>query len=179
MSEVGVFTIRQLVRMQDMKLFAEVTHALSEGVMTTNKKLLDSLYEHNDERFGQAEPFTVWISGAVEQLIEMRQLWNTALVKPYSTYSFLLAAIHAEHDVQTLRPSLCQGGVDIATPKETETRLLGVLDALEERNTTGPYGEFVKSTVSQTNVRKHRVARARLFLDALRADGGETFRWLR
>jgi hypothetical protein len=175
MSEVGVFTKRQLVRMQDMKLFAEVTHALNEGFMTTNKRHLDRLYEHNDERFDQAEQYSKWISDAVERLFDMHRLWKTPLVKPYSTYSFLLAAIHAEHDRSKLRPSLGQGAVELAATEETEGRLLGVVDALENKSTTGPYGQFVKATISQTNVKRQRETRARLFLDALRADGGETF----
>ena len=66
--------------------------------------------------------------------------------------------------------------MNLAAAEDTEGRLLGVLDALEDRTTTGPYGQFVKATLSQTNVKQQRVTRARLFLDALRADGGDTFR---
>lgn len=176
LSNIGVFTQRQLVRMQDMKLFAEVTHALSEGVRTTNKKLLDQLYSHNDEHFEQAEEYKTRIAAALDQLLDMRRLWRTPLLKPYCTYSFLLAAIHATHDLEALRPSLGTGAVNLAAAEDTEGRLLGVLDALEARTTTGPYGQFVKATLSQTNVKQQRVTRARLFLDALRADGGETFR---
>ena len=175
MSSLGVFAERQLVRMQDMKLFAEVTHALNQGVMTTNKRLLDQLYSRNDERFDEAVQYSHWITAAVGQLFELRRLWNTALVKPYSTYSFLLAAVHAKRDVSVLRPSLGQGAVELAPPDVTENRLLGVLDALEENAIAGPYGDFVKATISQTNVKKQRVARARLFFDALTADGGTTF----
>ena len=175
MSAVGVFTERHLVRMQDMKLFAEVTHALDKGVTTTNKKSLDQLYERNDSEFNQGKEYSGLISEAVNQLFEMRRLWNTPLVKPYSTYSFLLAMIHAKHDVPSLRLSLGDGGGQLATNEETEDRLLGVLDALEDKDTTGAYGRFVRATMSQTNVKRQREARARLFLDALRADGGETF----
>lgn len=174
-SALGVFPERQLVRMQDMKLFAEVTHALNAGLMTTNKRLLDQLYERNDEHFAQAAKYSRWIREAVEQLFAMRRLRNTALVKSYSTYSFLLASVHAKHDVPALHSSLGQGAVELASPGETEDRLLGVLDALEEKDVTGPYSAFVKATMSQTNVGRQRVTRSRVFLDALRADGGRTF----
>ena len=103
LSDMGVLTQRQLVRMQDMKLFAEVTHAFREGFRTTNKKLLDRLYSHNDGHFDQADDYTTWIAGALDQLLDMRRLWHTPLVKPYCTYSFLLAAIHATHDLTLIR----------------------------------------------------------------------------
>ncbi len=175
LSDVGVFTDRQLVRMQDMKLFSEVTHALTHGFRTTNKKLLDQLYNHNDETFPQAEQYTIWISEAVDRLFEMHRLSATPLVKHYSTYSFLLAAIHAEHDIATLRPSLGEGGISFAAPRDTENRLLAVVDALEEKSTTGPYGDFVRATLGRTNVKEQRETRTRLFFDALQSDGGVTF----
>lgn len=174
-TSIGVFTPRQLVRMQDTKLFSEVTHALEKGIQTTNKRLLDQLYKRNDRRFERAGRYTSWISNALEQLFSFRRLWKTPLVKSYSTYSFLLAAIHSKHNLEVLRPSLGQGAVKLASPSETESRLLGVVDHLEAKNQHGPYGRFVRATMGQTNVMKQRVARARLFLDALREDGGKAF----
>ena len=175
LSAVGVFTDRQLVRMKDMKLFAEVTHALDEGFTTTAKTDLDRLYDQYDEDFDQALEYTKWIVEAVAHLSQMSRLWKTALVKPYSIYSFLLATIHARSDVPTLRADLGRGGVDLAAVEETEDRLLEVLVPLEDKTTTGPYGYFVEATMSRTNVRNQRVARAVLFFDALRAGGGSTF----
>ena len=176
LSAMGVFTQRQLVRMQDMKLFSEVTHALIEGIMTTNKRLLDQLYRRNDDRFPSADQYGSWIAAALEQLLDMRRLWGTPLVKPYCTYSFLVAAIHAAQDVPALRAFLGPGAVSLAPAEATQDRLLGVVDALEDRDTTGPYGPFVRATLSQTNVKQQRLTRASLFFDALRADGGNIFR---
>jgi len=48
---VGAFTDKQLVRMQDMKLLAEVAHALLKGIATTNKTSLNNLYRDNDKAF--------------------------------------------------------------------------------------------------------------------------------
>ena len=175
MSALGVFPERQLVRMQDMKLFAEVTHALTEGLMTTNKTLLDRLYQNNDDEFADAETYSGWITEAIHMIFRMRRLWNTALIKPYSTYSFVLAAIHARHDVPVLRSSLGAGAVELASVEDTEERLLEVLDAVEDKVATGRYSSFVKATMSQTNVKTQRETRAKLFFDALKADGGITF----
>lgn len=143
--------------------------------MTTNVRLLNRIYEHNERQFDQAQKYTIWISSGLRRLFQLRRLWNTTLVRPYSAYSFLLAAIHAEHDLESLRPSLGFGAVEFATAEVVENRLLGVLDELEEKRTTGPYGTFVRAMMSQTNVKKQRVIRAQLFFDALRVDGGNTF----
>jgi len=172
---VGVFTERQLVRMRDMKLFAELTHALIHGITTTTKAKLDRLYKEHDSTFDSAKHYSDWIQKACNRLFDMPNLWRTALVKPYSCYSFLLAVIHAVHDVPTLRLSLGSGGFSLASNDTIQTRLLDLLGPVEDKDDKGVYREFVKATLSKTNVEIHRTTRALVCLDALRHDGGETF----
>lgn len=175
LNKVAVFSERQLVRMQDMKLFAELTHALINGITTTNKGKLDRLYRDYDSSFGLAETYNIWIHEACDRLFDMPKIWDTDLVKPYSCYSFLLAAIHAVHDVPELRGSLGSGGFALASIDVTQSRLLDLLGAIEDKDDDGIYGDFVRATLSKTNVEAHRAARAVTFLDALRSDGGTTF----
>ena len=173
--QVGMFTERQLVRMQDMKFFAEITHGLLHGITTTSKLTLDRLYRDYDSSFEHLDLYTRWIHEACDRVFDMPKTWGTALVKPYSCYSFILAAIHAVHDVPQLRPSLGVGGLHLAPTQEIQNRLLDLLSAIEDKDEAGMYGTFVKATMSKTNVQAHRAARAVVFLDALRSDGGPSF----
>ena len=61
----GTFTPKQIVRMQDMKLLAEVSHALLNGITTTNRVSLDTAYRVNDKAFAEAEDFTERIERAI------------------------------------------------------------------------------------------------------------------
>ncbi len=172
---VNVFTERQLVRMQDMKVFAEITHGLIHGIKTTTKRSLDSLYKDYNSTFDSSDQYTDWIREACNRIFTMPKIWGTALVRPYSFYSFVLAAIHAVHNVASLRTLLGAGGFNIAANNDIENRLLDLLNSVEDKDDTGVYGEFVKATMSKTNAQAHRIARTKIFLDALRSDGGRTF----
>jgi len=50
---MGLFTEKQLLRMADTKLIAEVCDALLNGVRTTNRRILDRLYTDNDRVFAK------------------------------------------------------------------------------------------------------------------------------
>ena len=41
LTDIGVFGEKGLVRMQDLKLYTEILHAVENGVTTTSKKSLD------------------------------------------------------------------------------------------------------------------------------------------
>jgi len=50
---IGLFSGRELVRMADTKLLAEVVHAIYNGIETTNKKKLDDLYQQHEAEFSE------------------------------------------------------------------------------------------------------------------------------
>src|ERR1700678_4056909 len=55
--ETGVFKEKQLVRMADNKLLTELCDSFLNGIRTTNKAILDSLYKKRDTVFSEKEDF--------------------------------------------------------------------------------------------------------------------------
>ncbi|MDQ4044149.1 MAG: DUF262 domain-containing protein [Chloroflexota bacterium] len=174
MLAIGTFKEKQLVRMQDMKLLTEVSHALVRGISTTNKASLDALYRDYDRRFDASEDFTKRIEGAFDDVLNLPEIHGTGLTKAYALYSLLLALIHASEPVSTLQP-VATGGAPIAPKLDIRRRLSLLVEAVESRDEAGEFGEFVRATTSRTNVRDQRETRFRYFIDAQRLDGGTRF----
>lgn len=166
---LGTFGQKQLVRMKDMQLLTELTHALLRGITTTSKRELDKLYDEFDESFPDAELFTGWMENALDVVAQVEPVHGTDLAKPFVLYSLLLAVIHAEVDVPALR-ALAIGGRGLRHDTERD-RHLGILaDALENKDRTGAHASFVRASTDRTNVVDQRATRFKTLLDAVQAD---------
>jgi hypothetical protein len=162
-----VFNQKQIVRMMDAKLLAEVVHALINGIRTTNKRNLDKLYEDNDRQFDQQRDFRQRIEGAIDTLLVLEDIHSSALMRPYMMYSLILAIIHLQRAIPALNADYSQQGrwqlnTDIAS---TNLSKLGV--AVEADEPEESLKEFVKASSERTNVLAQRQTRFRWFCRAL------------
>lgn len=163
---VGTFAEKQLVRMQDMKLISEMSHALLSGVTTTNKASLDRLYRDYDNGFPFANEFADRISAAMEAVDEMEAIHGTVLAKPYMMYALVLAITHVETPVARFR-GIAVGGHGLAAQRVREARLLDLAAAIDDGDQEGPFTSFVKASEKGTNVKAAREARIKEFVEAL------------
>jgi hypothetical protein len=170
--KLHTFSETQLVRMQDMKLLAEISHALINGITTTNKRSLDDLYENNDETFPQGEEFTTRIEDAVEFIGTLDAVHSTGLMKAYSLYSLVLAVIHAKRKVPALESAETRGGKGLASRRVCQQRLSVLAAAMEDEKPHKKLVPFVRATEKGTNVRAKRITRFKYFLDSVTRDGG-------
>ena len=165
---MGVFSEKQIVRMADVKLLAEVCHALLNGISTTNKTALDGLYRGNDDSFPQQSDIDARLSQALDLLLQMPEIHETSLVKPFQVYALILAISHAQRPIESLQhavavDSAMQIDVTVAVP-----RLLRLLQAVDDDVQTGRYARFVKASSEKTNVKAEREVRFKYFTEALR-----------
>ena len=178
LKDTGTFTEGNLVRMADMKLIAEVAHALRNGIKTTNRVSLDNLYKEFEKsfperasRFPFGQKLEKQFSSAVDFVRSLETLVGTPLVKQYSMYSLLLAIIHAKFNIDTLRRE-GRGGrglADIATVERRLGVLAEVLDLEEDDPKTPEQRRFWDAFDSRTNVADQRSARFKAFLKAVSA----------
>ncbi|HLG89221.1 MAG TPA: DUF262 domain-containing protein [Alphaproteobacteria bacterium] len=164
---IGVFGEKSLVRMQDLKLYTEIAHALDHGITTTNKKALDQIYKKYDREFGSEEDFHERMSFAFDNIISMKYIKGTNLAKPYMIYSLALAIIDSKYSIPNLEPE------DIAVDFSSialERRLLelsAALDVDEEDAKSSPFQTFISASRDRTNVKAQRETRAQWFIKAL------------
>ncbi len=156
---MGVFGEKQLVRMADTKLFTEICHAVLNGIQTTNKRMLDKVYEEKDRSFPEEKELEGRIGEAIDQMLEWSALHNGLLMKPYIVYSLILAMAHMKRSVasfQGLYPSKRARKFDNQIVLANLTLLS---EALEESETPSKFEEFITACSSRTNVREQRERR--------------------
>lgn len=163
---IGTFTEMQLARMRDAKLLSEVTHAILHGITTTRDGDLTKLYERNDAAFPQAEDVDERLSSAMNVVLGLQQCHRGALVKHYQIYSLLLAIMHADSPVATLRPHYSFGRRRVDPLRATEA-LSRLAAAVQDEGSEPKLAPFVKASSEKTNVADHRVGRFQWFCRAL------------
>ena len=173
--DLETFSDKQLVRMQDMKLLAEVSHALLNGITTTNKTSLDKLYKEHDREFAQEGDFTERIQDAVGFAANLSVVTDSVLSKPYAMYALVLAIIHAKRRAQKLQP-LATGGRGLLSRATCERRLSALIEVVEnEDEDDETFGAFYLATEKGTNVRDARETRFKYFLAAVQRGSNEYF----
>jgi hypothetical protein len=168
----GTFSDTQLVRMQDMKLLAEVSHALVHGITTTNKKVLDALYEDHDEEFKQGAVFRQRIADGMEYIDTLDSIHGGSLMKAYSLYSLLLAVLHARKRVAKLEPH-GKGGKGLESAQVAQRGLSMLAAAVDAETPPRRLARFARATEKGTNVKAKRAIRFEFMLDAVSRDGGK------
>ncbi len=165
--KMGVFSEKQVVRMADAKLLTELAHAYLYGITTTSKTSLERVYREKDRSFPEEQELGERIGGALDLLIAWSDLHNTSLMKPYALYSLVLALIHMKQAIPTLEPILESPNLKAFDETRVIPELTALAQALDNGETTGPMGEFVRASSERTNVAAQRATRFKWFARAL------------
>jgi hypothetical protein len=168
--ETEIFSDKQLVRMADNKLLAEVCHAMLNGITTTNKRVLDKLYADNDEDFDEEEDFEERILTAVIKLSEWEDLHGSVIMKPFQVYSLILAIIHVTEPLDELKYAYdIDDGIEIDNDTAVQ-KISRLARAIEEEAEAGKYAAFVLASSEKTNVKAERETRFKFYCEALTAE---------
>ena len=164
---LGIFTNKQLIRMVDFKLLAEIIDAHLYGITNSSKRRLDKLYEFFDDRFPFKDETEKRISNAMEFIIDLKEIHNGPLMKPYNIYSLILAINHAHSPIETLN-KLYEAPREYVFERDRVVSNLSMLaEAVDNDAAIGKYKEFVLANMSKTNGALHRGIRFRWFCKAL------------
>lgn len=157
----------QVVRMADHKLFAEVIHALLNGITTTSSSTLDRMYRTYDiAEIPSSDNLQKSIDSAFDRIIGWRDLCSTALVhRSYIFYSLVLAVIAIESDWAKLLSTDDRNGGGLC--EASEQNLLAVADALMNESEGQPFADMVKASSEKTNTRENRQIRVDALARAL------------
>lgn len=165
--QLGVLTEKQIVRMQDTKFFAECTHAFLKGIKTTKAKDLNDLYKQYDKELPNEGKIQNCIDQAMRFVIEIPEIHNSALMKPFVFYSLILAVLQCLQPLDVLAetfvaPQPFQLHRDIAV-----TNLTALAAALEAETPEATFVPFVNACSSKTNVDTQRKTRVQWLGNAL------------
>lgn len=166
----GVFTSKQLNRMVDSKLLTEVTKAMLDGITTTSKATLDTIYRKYDAEFERADEVGQALRNALQYVLALDVIRDTSLAKPYNIYALLLAYVQAFEswtvDDDFERPLVPSFTDDVEYNLEL---LADAVDTDYETDSDWPseFAPFISATQDRTNVTDQRKTRFRYFLAAV------------
>jgi Protein of unknown function DUF262 len=168
--ETGVFKEKQLVRMSDNKLLTELCDSFVNGIRTTSKGILDSLYRTRNEGFSEQDDFYNRLTSAFSLVRKMEALHETALMKPHMVYSLAQAITHTLKPVRKFKklfrsPKLRSLDLNTAMPNLTT-----LAEAAGQDEAEGKFTDFIKASNEKTNVRENRVVRFKWFCRALTSE---------
>jgi hypothetical protein len=171
-TEMGVFSERQLNRMQDAKLLSEFCHAVFNGIATTKEADLKKLYEDYDKKFAHISDIEKRVKQVIEYLLDLGDLRRGPLMKPYQTYSLMLAISHFYSHVPTL--------TSVYKPNKSAKKgleghhaianLSKLAAALEDPDAYRKYSDFVDAGAERTNVAEQRKTRFQWYCRAFDDD---------
>ena len=159
---------RQIVRMADHKLFAEIVHAMLYGVLTTNSNMLDTLYRKYDtDDIPEEDQLRQAIDSVYSRIVGWRELCLTSLVqRSHIFYSLMLAVIFVEGKwTSPLQEGTDYFSGDIHT--NAEQNLLAISDALISEDEANPFKGFLKASSEKTNTKDQRRTRIKWLATAL------------
>lgn len=167
---MGIFSEKQIIRMADTKLLAEVCDAIFHEITTTNKRILDRLYKDRDKEFLEEEEMGERLTTMIDELREWTDIHGGNLMKPYIVYSLLLAMTHLRKTVDSLSPVFPSPEIEGFDLNRVGANLSLLSEALENPDEPDEFEEFVKACTSKTNVRVQRQTRFRWLCRALTTD---------
>ena len=159
---------REIVRMADHKLFAELVHAMIYGVRTTSSTMLDGMYRKFDtDDIPEEDLLLRIIDSAFNRIVEWREICLTNLVqRTHMFYSLILAVISVENGWPTL-PQVGINVVNGTTHANSEQNLLEMSDALLSESEANRFNGFRKASSEKTNTKDQRETRLRWLATAI------------
>lgn len=165
--DTGIFKEKQLVRMGDNKLLTELCDSFLNGIRTTNKTILDSLYRRYDEKFRDEDDLRSRLTTSLNIIRKTEAIHETALMKPYMVYSLIQAITHALKPVKRFAKHFKSPKLKNIETDRAVSNLSALAEAAVRDEAEGKFSEFIKASTEKTNVRENRVIRFKWFCKAL------------
>lgn len=166
LKDMGVFTERQLARMEDAKLLTDICYTRAEGIKNQSEPALDTFYSDHEDGYAQEAEMHDRFSGVFSQLLAWPELHRSALMRSYAFYSLSLALMHVSQPVTELQPAYPVDGPQPVDAAVALPNLTLLAEALETPDVEPGYADFVKSTEATTRVNQ-RTTRFQWFCRAL------------
>lgn len=168
--DTGIFKEKQLVRMGDNKLLTELCDSFMNGIRTTDKRILDSVYSDCDAEFREAENYHERLLDAFNEIRAAEALHDTVLMKPHMVYSLVQAITHVARPVRAFNRVIRSPRLRSIDWTSAVPNLTALAQAVDAEQRTGRFALFVAASREKTNVGETRKVRFKWMCRALIQD---------
>lgn len=162
---LGVMTEKNLSRMLDMELYADIIMGWTNGIDTARAPKIDKFYEDNDASFKQKPAIEKIFTDTFSVIFEMSAIEGTSLMKPYNFFSLFLAIAHKLHMSPALE-TLIHSDKKPINILDSQQRLSALAEIISNKDRSKNQA-LVEATSESTNLKKNREARFKIFFEAL------------
>ena len=169
----NILTNRQIVRMADAELIAEMVLSLDKGLISTSPTLLNKLYEDFDEQFDKEQEYGALIRdffGFINQ--HLSDFKDSFLMKAYTVHTLFCAYVlnkvglpDSKNEIGLSKIGRPYNDIDVA---REHLRMLSF--AHESHDLEGDFREYVLAVDGATTRKPSRTTRTRFLAKALRGE---------
>jgi len=168
----GILTSRQIVRLADAELIADLALAIDEGIVSTSPLKLNNIYKRNDTNFPERELMTQQLTEAFDCVIgEFSFLQKTFMTKSHVFHSLICALIHNKFGMKGVSNIIYMEPIgSFYTNREAAMNNLIRLAAAHEEKDSAEFNEYVQAASEGGNRATQRAIRIKWLCSALRAE---------
>ncbi|MEL6104473.1 MAG: DUF262 domain-containing protein [Planctomycetota bacterium] len=165
--DLGVVSERQISRMRNTQLFAEIVMCTELGITTYSKKKIDDFYDRYDDEF--ADETKIWnaMVDAFELVLSLRAIQPTVLMKSFLFYSLTTAAINITSRFNQLDAEYPIRRRKKVNLENAERNLSVLADAIESEKPPQRFTKLHQACSEATNTANNRRERFRWCCKAL------------
>ncbi|KXY70691.1 MULTISPECIES: DUF262 domain-containing protein [Bacillus] len=167
-----ILTLREIARMQDADLFTELSQVVIKGVFSRSAANLEKLYKIYDYDFEDRQRIEDKITNTINFIKDnFEQVNSSGIMTNYLFYSLFSALIYNKFGIENIQPDVVDDlepindyCIDINLAIQN---IMELFRAIDEKDDTGRYREFVKASSSTTHSLNNRIIRLKWFVLAL------------
>jgi hypothetical protein len=165
--DIGVFTERNLARMDDAKLLTDICFTVSEGVKNQSENALDTYYARGEGGYELEAEMRERLANVFSVILEWVDLHNGPLMRSYQFFTLALAVTHCMQPVQALNAAYELDGPVAIDDAIALPNLTLLAEALENPEAEPDLAEFVRASSAATTRIGSRTTRFQHFCAAL------------
>lgn len=167
-----ILNTRQLSRMEDAELMAELFQLLDEGIVTRSNPKLNDLYKKYDTKFDVHDETELKLTETLNFIkSSLTDVGSANVLKKYSFYSLFSALVYNRWGINNIESDLI-GGLESTSNftddiNQAVQNILELFNSVDIDDETGKYREFVRANKRATGNKDSRIVRLKWLVAAL------------
>ena len=168
---LGLLSRRDLIRMTDLRLYAEIALTLDEGFITVKGQQLDKLYKKYNADFGGESVFLEQITYGVDYFINNDSLHQDVLLRMHVFQSIVVAAISIRFETEYDLQAKASHPEVVAAVEHHKYTIEVLIASLQNPEAYPALTQFIDANSKATNTSSARAIRFLYFKQALVQQG--------
>lgn len=158
---------RDLIRMTDLRLYAEIALTLDEGFVTVKGVQLDKLYKKYNAAFDDAPKFAERINYGINFFIENQLFHQDVLLRMHVFQSIVMAAIAIQFGGEFDQQAAAEHPETKQEAEQHNYSIETLVSGLQDPDSYPALNDFIKANTAATNTAQARATRFLYFKQAL------------